>query len=93
MNWRDLFRARREETGSSANTAKDRLQIILAHERVNRTGDDFLPRLQKDLVAVIAKYVQIDPAKVSVSLDRGAGLSTLAVEVELPGPQQLKQAS
>jgi cell division topological specificity factor len=93
MNWRDLFRARREASDGSAGTAKDRLQIILAHERVSRTGDDFLPKLQKELVAVIARYVPIDPDKVNVSLERGAGLSTLAVEVELPGPQELRRAS
>lgn len=85
MGWLDLFRARRQEP-SSAVAAKERLQIVLAHERIGRTREDFLPKLQQELVAVVARYVSIDPNKVQVNLDRGGDMSTLEIEIELPGP-------
>jgi cell division topological specificity factor len=91
MSWLDFFRGRRPP--SSASAAKERLQIVLSHERVSRDGDDFLPKLQRDLVEVVARYVTVDAEKVNVSLERGADLSTLAIEIELPGPQALKRAS
>ncbi|MEN0077126.1 cell division topological specificity factor MinE [Roseicella sp. DB1501] len=84
MSWRDFFRTNRKPEPESAAQAKERLQILLAHERIGRTREDFLPRLQQDLVAVVARYVAIDPAKVNVALDRSSDISTLAIEIELP---------
>ena len=92
MSWLDIFRGRRAPQASAAS-AKERLQIVLSHERISREGDDFLPKLQRDLVEVVARYVNVDAEKVNVSLERGADLSTLAIEIELPGPQTLKRAS
>lgn len=83
MRWLDLFRSRRAPQ-SSASEAKERLQIVLAHERIGRTREDFLPKLQAELVAVVARYVAIDPGRVNVSVDRGGDMSTLAIEIELP---------
>ena len=85
MSWLDFFRARKPEA-PSAPAAKERLQIVLAHERIGRTREDFLPKLQQELVAVVARYVAIDPGRVAVNLDRGGDMSTLAIEIELPGP-------
>jgi cell division topological specificity factor len=90
MSWLNFFRTRREAeaTGATnANLAKDRLQVIISHERVSRTREDFLPKLQQELVAVVSRYVAVDPDKVHVNLERGADLSTLAIEIELPGPK------
>jgi cell division topological specificity factor len=86
MSWLDYFRSRKPEP-SSANAAKERLQIVLAHERIGRTREDFLPRLQQEIVAVVARYVAIDPGRVNVSLDRGGDMSTLAIEIDLPPAQ------
>ncbi|MBW8267911.1 cell division topological specificity factor MinE [Caldovatus aquaticus] len=86
MRWLDLFRARKPAQASAAS-AKERLQIVLAHERIGRTREDFLPKLQQELVAVVARYVAIDPNKVAVNLERGGDMSTLEIEIELPGPQ------
>jgi cell division topological specificity factor len=83
MSWLDYFRSRKPEP-ASANQAKERLQIVLAHERIGRTREDFLPRLQQEIVAVVARYVAIDPGRVNVSLDRGGDMSTLAIEIDLP---------
>jgi cell division topological specificity factor len=85
MSWLDFFKARKPEP-ASANQAKERLQIVLAHERIGRAREDFLPKLQQEIVAVVAKYVAIDPGKVNVSVDRGGDMSTLAIEIDLPGP-------
>jgi cell division topological specificity factor len=69
---------------SSAHQAKERLQIVMAHERASRDGPDFLPLLQQELLAVIAKYVDVDQNKVEVKLDRVKDVSTLEVNIELP---------
>ena len=92
MSWLDYFRARKAADPdapppASASQAKERLQIVLAHERIGRTREDFLPKLQQELVAVVARYVAIDPGKVNINLDRGGDMSTLAIEIELPGPK------
>jgi cell division topological specificity factor len=92
MSWLDFFRGRRKTEGS-ASAAKERLQIVLAHERIGRTREDFLPKLQQELVAVVARYVAIDASKVNVNLDRGGDMSTLAIEIELPAPAAMRVAA
>ena len=91
MSWLAFFRARKaaeaEAPPATASQAKERLQIVLAHERIGRAREDFLPKLQQELVAVVARYVAIDPGKVNINLDRGGDMSTLAIEIELPGPK------
>ena len=73
------------EKKKTASVAKERLQIILAHERAGRGGQpDYLPALQRDLVAVISKYIQINPADIKVHLERQDNLEVLEVKIELP---------
>lgn len=79
-----IFSFFRSASKSPAVQAKERLQIVMAHERVGRSGPDYLPVLQQELLAVIAKYVDIDQNKVEVKLDRGGDFSTLEVNIELP---------
>jgi cell division topological specificity factor len=72
---------------TSAKVAKERLQIILAHERSGRNpggSPDYLPALQRDLVAVISKYVKIDAAHLKVNVERQDNLEVLEVKIELP---------
>ena len=83
----DFFR--RPRAATSAQTAKERLQILLAHERQDRSGPDYLPLLQKDILEVIKKYVQVPSDKVEVKLQRGDEISTLEIDIELPGPKAL----
>lgn len=83
MRLLDLFKAR--EPATTARAAKERLQILLAHERVGRGGAEFLPMLQRELLQVIQKYVQIDNDKIQVRLDRNEDTSMLEVNIELPG--------
>jgi len=72
------------EKKKTASVAKERLQIILAHERAGRTGADYLPALQRELVAVISKYVSINPQDIKVQLERQDNLEVLEVKIELP---------
>ena len=76
----------RGEKKKSAALAKERLQIILAHERSGRNASepDYLPALQRELVAVISKYVKINPEDLKVHLERQDNLEVLEVKIELP---------
>lgn len=80
MKLLDFFRRQ----PASAPQARERLQILLAHERAGHAGADYLPDLQRDLLDVIKKYVEIDDDKVQVQLDRGNDVATLEVNIELP---------
>ena len=69
----------------SATLAKDRLSIIVARERVGaRTGVDYLPQLQQELLAVLAKYETIDLQNVSVKLDKTGECDVLELNIVLP---------
>ena len=68
----------------SASVAKERLQIILARERTGRNAPDFLPALQKDLVEVILRYVQISPEDIKVSLERQDNFDVIEVNIVVP---------
>lgn len=81
MKFLDFFRARSRGT---ADTAKERLQILLAHERSGASPPDFLPRLHRELVELVAKYVHVDDDKISVNVDNSGTISTLEVNIELP---------
>lgn len=74
------------EKKKTASVAKERLQIILAHERRGNANDepDYLPALQRDLIQVISKYIKINPNDIKVNLDRQDNLEVLEVKIELP---------
>jgi cell division topological specificity factor len=72
------------EKKSTASVAKERLQLIIAHERVGLSGPDFLPDLQKDLVAVISKYVKIHPEDIKVALEKHGNYEVIEVNIVLP---------
>jgi cell division topological specificity factor len=69
---------------SSASVAKERLQIVLAHERAGRSGPDFLPRLQKELLAVVAKYIPVKDDMIHVTLGKAGTASVLEINIEMP---------
>ncbi|MDR0576102.1 MAG: cell division topological specificity factor MinE [Candidatus Accumulibacter sp.] len=71
----------------SATLAKERLQLIIAHERSGLPGKkDFLPEMQKELIAVISKYVSIAPEDIKVSLEKQGNYEVLEVNIVLPEP-------
>ncbi|WP_186184727.1 cell division topological specificity factor MinE [Burkholderia gladioli] len=73
------------EKKKSAAVAKERLQLIIAHERIGgRPPADYLPALQKELLDVISKYVKISNDDIRVSLERQDDLEVLEVKIEIP---------
>ncbi|CDZ25418.1 MULTISPECIES: cell division topological specificity factor MinE [Neorhizobium] len=74
----NLFRKQR-----SAPTARERLQVLLAHER-SSSGSDLVSLLREEILAVIAKHVQVDSDKVQVKMDRDENVTILEIDVEIP---------
>lgn len=87
MNILSLFRRQ-----ASAPVARSRLQILLAHERTGTGGKDLVTALREEILAVVARHVPVDPDKVQVKMERGAAVSTLEVEIEIPALQEEKAA-
>lgn len=83
MSFLNFFLGERKAT---ASVAKERLQIILAHERNGARGraPDYLPALQRELMAVLAKYVKVNPDDVKVLVEHKDNLDVLDIKIELP---------
>ena len=69
---------------ASAPVARERLQILLAHERGLLGQPDLLVTLREEILAVVSRHVKLDPEKVIVRLERGKNVSTLEVDIEVP---------
>lgn len=82
MSLLEMFRQKKQP---SASVAKERLQIIVAHERATRDGPDYLPNLQRDILAVVRKYIEVENDHVSVNVDNADNCSILELNVTLPG--------
>ena len=80
------------KSNQSASVAKERLQIIISHERAQRSTPDYLPKLQEEILAVISKYVPIDPSQVMVNLDRKNDNSAV-LELNITMPEEALTAS
>lgn len=77
---------------NTASVAKERLQIIISHERAQREGDpDYLPKLQQEIIDVIAKYVAIDKEHVKVQLERIGDNQVLELNVTMPEKADMKE--
>jgi len=81
MNLFNLFRK-----PPTAPIARDRLQILLSHERTIAGGSDLVALLREEILAVIKKHVQVDSEKVQVKMERGESVSMLEVDIEIPTP-------
>ncbi|GGB94443.1 cell division topological specificity factor [Marinobacterium zhoushanense] len=79
MSILSYFRAKKQ---SSASVAKERLQVLVAYERNQRNQPDYLPQMQQEILAVIAKYVDVSVDDVQVNLDENC--SILELNVTLP---------
>jgi cell division topological specificity factor len=69
----------------SAAIAKERLKIVLAHERAGRTAPDFLPKLQRELIDVVGRYVDIRDDMIRVNLGKSGDTSLLEINIEIDG--------
>ena len=79
-----IFNYLRRRNNATASVAKERLQIIISHERTQRSAPDYLPKLQEEILAVIAKYIPINREQVSVNLERMGDSSVLELNVTMP---------
>jgi cell division topological specificity factor len=84
MSLLDYFRSSKPKT---ASLAKERLQILVAHERSHRNQPSYLPQLQKELLEVIRKYVNVDQDAISVNFEQDENQETLELNIILPDHQ------
>lgn len=78
----DFFKNPQKRT--PAQVAKERLQIIVSHETAREHGNNFIQKLQSELLDVISKYIKIDKEHIRVQLDQNGGQSVLELNVTLP---------
>jgi cell division topological specificity factor len=87
MNLLTLFRKK-----ASAPIARERLQVLLAHERGAHGQSELLAKLQEEILAVLAKHIKVSPEQVQVKLDRNEDVATLEIDVEMPDLSPLAPA-
>jgi cell division topological specificity factor len=78
---------------ATAPVARERLQILLSHERGLLGQSDLLLTLREEILAVVSKHVTLDPEKVIVRLERGKTVSTLEVDIEVPNDFEKSKAA
>ena len=88
MSLLDYFRASKPKT---ASLAKERLQILAAHERTFRNKPSYLPQLQKELLDVIRKYVHVEQDAISVNFEQDEDQEVLELNIVLPEQHEAKQ--
>lgn len=82
MDWLKFFRG---ETKNTANLARDRLKVVVAHQREGRSGGPtYLPRLREEILDVVRKYVQVPDNAVNINVQREDGLEVLEMNIALP---------
>ncbi len=75
----DLFKRR-----PTANVARERLQILLSHERASVGQEGLVATLREEILAVIAKHIPVDRDQVQVKLERSGESSILEIDVTMP---------
>ena len=80
MNLLDFFRSKRNKT---ADIAKERLKVIVSHERSTKRNPDFLKTLHAEIMEVIKKHVNIDLDQVNINIDQDNDCSVLELNVTL----------
>ena len=81
MSLLDYFRSSKPK---SASIAKERLQILVAHERSSKNQPSYLPQLQQELLAVIQKYINVDQGDLSVNFEQDDDQEVLELNIILP---------
>lgn len=88
MSFFGLFRR-----ANTAPVARDRLQVLLSHERAVIGKSDLIATLQEEILAVIAKHIKVDRDAVQIKLERGDNFSTLEIDVEVPSLAKTNKAA
>lgn len=82
MGLLDYFK--QKKSSGSAAIARERLQILVAHDRIGADTPSYLPQLQRDILKVLRKYVSVDPRAVNVNVERTDDHEILELNVVLP---------
>jgi cell division topological specificity factor len=83
MDWLKFFRG--EQPKSTASLAKERLKLVVAHQRDGRAnGPVYLPKLREELLSVVRKYVTVPDNAVQINVQREDGLEVLEMNITLP---------
>ncbi len=94
MSLLNFFRSEKKSyQQNSASLAKERLQIVVSHQRNRRQGPDYLPLLEQELIDVISKYVKIDREQVNVNLADNGDFSRLELNIDLGEEKQGAEAT
>ena len=76
---------------TTAPVARERLQILLSHERTTNCNADLIALLEKEVLAAVAKHIDVDPSKVQIKMERREDVSLLEIDVEIPTPKTDKK--
>ncbi len=81
MGLLDYFRTSRS---NSAAIARERLQIVVSHERAERNKPSYLPKMQNELLAVVRKYVNVNQDAISITMEKDETREVLELNIVLP---------
>lgn len=79
-----IFPFFKDDNKSSASVARERLKVIVAHERLQREQPEYFQAMQRDIMEVIKRYVDIDPEDIQIQLENEDNCSVLELNVTLP---------
>jgi cell division topological specificity factor len=87
MDWRKIFGG--DKKANTASTAKDRLMVVVAHQRGYGSAATYLPKLREEILAVVRKYVQVPDTAVQVQVQQKDGLEVIEMDITLPDEQRV----
>lgn len=88
MGFARLFGSRTVTAPATAPVARERLQILLAHERGLRGQPDLLELLRAEILAVVSRHVTFDPEKLQIKMERSHLVSMLEIDIEVPNTSE-----
>ena len=87
MDWRKIFGG--DKKSNTANTAKERLMVVVAHQRGYGSAASYLPKLREEILAVVRKYVQVPDDAVEVKVQQKDGLEVIEMDITLPDDKKI----
>ena len=87
MDWRKIFGG--DKKSNTANTAKERLMVVVAHQRGYGNAATYLPKLREEILAVVRKYVQVPDDAVEVKVQQKDGLEVIEMDITLPDDKKI----
>ncbi len=87
MDWRKIFGS--DKKTNTASTAKERLMVVVAHQRGYGSAAPYLPQLREEILAVVRKYVHVPDTSVQVQVQQKDGLEVIEMDITLPEDQRM----